>query len=70
MSHYLEQGQPIESFAPALNSKNNDVRLDIQRENYPSWVVADVSSSFIILLAIFFPSVTGTVSRVMRSVFY
>lgn len=28
-------------------------------KDYPSWLTADVTSSFTILLAIFFPSVTG-----------
>ena len=36
-------------------------------EEYPSWITADISSSFTVLLGIFFPSVTGIMAGSNRS---
>ena len=36
-------------------------------DEYPSWITADISSSFTVLLGIFFPSVTGIMAGSNRS---
>jgi len=54
--HYMQLGDPITS--ATLDTVIAD---DKQPESAPKapWITADVTSSFTVLLAIFFPSVTG-----------
>ncbi|XP_076807872.1 solute carrier family 12 member 4-like isoform X3 [Clavelina lepadiformis] len=64
-SHYLQQGDPITTLSPSVR---NVPYVDESNENTQStWLVADQTTSFVVLLAIFFPSVTGIMAGSNRS---
>uniref|UniRef100_H2Z9N1 Solute carrier family 12 member 5 n=1 Tax=Ciona savignyi TaxID=51511 RepID=H2Z9N1_CIOSA len=65
-AHYLRVGAPITTDRLKDNPAA-DVQPPELGTGYRTWLVADVSSSFTILLAIFFPSVTGIMAGSNRS---
>ena len=60
------EAKPFLTNCSVLLNKTAPEHTD-DHDEYPSWITADISSSFTVLLGIFFPSVTGIMAGSNRS---